>query len=314
MMIVSIDPGGSSHSHPLMAPHPLSLRANMDTVVTPEQILSYGPPRGRAEICPSGPPLQSLPPGAHQFHSPQGWLEVHPRGGGASHGMGGGGGGRPGQHSAAAAHPQPTGIPQTGGPPRRSPRAGGPVFRSDFPPQHHHMHPPPPPQQHGRQHHPSSGGGGGGSGAPLSASDQFMATQQRRVGSPRNGGCGGGALVVGPPSLQQQQQQQQRSQTMRAGGPGAGAGGLVCGPRRRPEHLHLVGPLGEPMFVGSPTAVSHGGGGGGGEGNTGPETVSRVLIPNCKIGAVIGKGGAIIKHIREVRGRLFAAGCAVSGT
>ncbi|CAN0552367.1 unnamed protein product, partial [Ectocarpus sp. 12 AP-2014] len=32
------------------------------------------------------------------------------------------------------------------------------------------------------------------------------------------------------------------------------------------------------------------------------ETVSRVLIPNCKIGAVIGKGGAIIKHIREVRG------------
>lgn len=80
----------------------------------------------------------------------------------------------------------------------------------------------------------------------------------------------------------------------------------MCGPRRRPEHLHLVGPLGDPMFVGSPTVVAHsggcGGGGGGGEGNTGPETVSRVLIPNCKIGAVIGKGGAIIKHIREVRG------------
>ncbi|CAM9663880.1 unnamed protein product, partial [Choristocarpus tenellus] len=35
---------------------------------------------------------------------------------------------------------------------------------------------------------------------------------------------------------------------------------------------------------------------------SGPETVSRVLIPNLKIGAVIGKGGAIIKHIREVSG------------
>lgn len=81
----------------------------------------------------------------------------------------------------------------------------------------------------------------------------------------------------------------------------AGGGGGACGPRRRPENLHLVGPLGEPMFVGSPTTCGGNGGLGGGEGNPGMETVSRVLISNCKIGAVIGKGGAIIKHIREVR-------------
>lgn len=50
------------------------------------------------------------------------------------------------------------------------------------------------------------------------------------------------------------------------------------------------------------------GGGGGGEGGSlGMETVSRVLIPNCKIGAVIGKGGAIIKHIREVSGLVCVA-------
>ena len=90
--------------------------------------------------------------------------------------------------------------------------------------------------------------------------------------------------------------------------PGAGGGGGGGGPRRKPEHLHLVGPLGDPMFMGSSSACGGGGGGGGGgaggcggEGNLGMETVSRVLIPNCKIGAVIGKGGAIIKHIREVR-------------
>lgn len=83
-----------------------------------------------------------------------------------------------------------------------------------------------------------------------------------------------------------------------------GGGGL----RRRPEH-HMVGPLGDPIFVGSPGTSGVGmglvGGCGGGEGNLGMETVSRVLIPNCKIGAVIGKGGAIIKHIREVRQRLW---------
>ena len=90
--------------------------------------------------------------------------------------------------------------------------------------------------------------------------------------------------------------------------PGAGGGGGGGGPRRKPEHLHLVGPLRDPMFVGSSSACGGGGNGGaggtggcGGEGNLGMETVSRVLIPNCKIGAVIGKGGAIIKHIREVR-------------
>lgn len=90
--------------------------------------------------------------------------------------------------------------------------------------------------------------------------------------------------------------------------PGAGGGGGGGGPRRKPEHLHLVGPLGDPMFMGSSSACGGGGGAGGGgaggcggEGNLGMETVSRVLIPNCKIGAVIGKGGAIIKHIREVR-------------
>ncbi len=56
------------------------------------------------------------------------------------------------------------------------------------------------------------------------------------------------------------------------------------------------------MFVGSPGAMGGMGMGmGSGEGGLGMETVSRVLIPNCKIGAVIGKGGAIIKHIREVR-------------
>ncbi|KAG5189150.1 hypothetical protein JKP88DRAFT_347756 [Tribonema minus] len=32
------------------------------------------------------------------------------------------------------------------------------------------------------------------------------------------------------------------------------------------------------------------------------EAMSRVLIPNAKIGAVIGKGGAIVKHIRECSG------------
>ena len=64
----------------------------------------------------------------------------------------------------------------------------------------------------------------------------------------------------------------------------------------------MVGPLADPMFVGSPGAGGGGMGlgGGGDQGNLGMETVSRVLIPNCKIGAVIGKGGAIIKHIREV--------------
>ena len=62
----------------------------------------------------------------------------------------------------------------------------------------------------------------------------------------------------------------------------------------------MVGPLGDPMFVGSPGSCGSMGLGGA-EANLGMETVSRVLIPNCKIGAVIGKGGAIIKHIREVR-------------
>lgn len=79
-------------------------------------------------------------------------------------------------------------------------------------------------------------------------------------------------------------------------------GGGGSGPRRRPEHM-MMGSLGDPVFVGSPGTCGGGMGlSGGSEGsNLGMETVSRVLIPNCKIGAVIGKGGSIIKHIREVR-------------
>lgn len=288
------------------------MRAGMEAVATTEHILNYGPPRGRGgEMGPSGPSLQSMPPGAHHFHGPppQGWLETHHRGSGGSGGVGGGG-----RHSSTggsgggSAHQQPT------GPPRRSPRTG-PAFRFDFPPpQHHHnmhsssaQH-----QQQGRHQHqqqqqrPAASGSGGdvasGGGGPTatagagagSGGEQFIsAQQQRHVPSPRNGM--GGTL---------QHQQQQRPQAMR---PGVA---VVCGPRRRPEHLRLVGPLGEPMFVGSPTSIAmsscgsgSGGSGCGAEANTGPETVSRVLIPNCKIGAVIGKGGAIIKHIREVRKR-----------
>lgn len=267
-----MDPGGS-HSHSIVAPPPFSFRANMDPL-TPEQILAYGPPRGRGDMGQSGPPLQAMSSGNHQFHGapPPGWLDVQQsRGGG-----GGGSQGGPGQRSVAVPSMGVAGMPYTGGPPRRSPRAGS-VFRFDFPPPHHHMHPPPPPS-HGRQH----------SGGP-SVGSPFISVQHRGVPSPRN--VGG----VGPPTLQQH-----RPQLVRVGGPGGGLGGPAFGPRRRLERLHFVGPFGEPVSVGSPTAAI-GGVGGEGEVNSGPETVSRVLIPNCKIGAVIGKGGAIIKHIREVR-------------
>lgn len=150
------------------------------------------------------------------------------------------------------------GIPHGGGP-RRSPRGtAGAMFRFEL------QAPPPIHTLHSRAHPsgPSTGSG-------------HHIVQQRP--SPR--GCG---IGVHPGALQQ------RSNVMRAP-----SSAPVPGHRRRPEHLQLVGPLGEPMFVGSPAANV-------GEASTGPETVSRVLIPNCKIGAVIGKGGAIIKHIREV--------------
>lgn len=124
---------------------------------------------------------------------------------------------------------------------------------------------------------PAGHHGGGG------LSSHHHQQQQRGMPSPRSGPVGAGAGRGPPP-------------TMRPLPPNGSGGG---GPRRRPEHL-VVGPLGDPMFVGSQGACGSMGLGGG-EANLGMETVSRVLIPNCKIGAVIGKGGAIIKHIREVR-------------
>eukprot|EP00752_Nemacystus_decipiens_P002137 g2037.t1 len=162
---------------------------------------------------------------------------------------------------------------------RRSPRGNPATFRFDNsypPPTHHSVH----------VRHLSGGGGGGppppghhggGGGLPSHHHQQ----QQRALPSPRGGPVGAGR---GPPP-------------MRPLPPNGSGGG---GPRRRPEHL-MVGPLGDPMFVGSPGTYGSMGLGGA-EANLGMETVSRVLIPNCKIGAVIGKGGAIIKHIREVSG------------
>lgn len=159
--------------------------------------------------------------------------------------------------TAGVGHSASQGIPHAGGP-RRSPRGNvGPVLRFELPAPHH-IHP-----LHPRPH-PSGTSAGPG---------------HHLVQRPNPRGCG---IGLHPGALQQ------RSNVMRAP-PGA----PVCGPRRRSEHPQLVGPMGEPIFVGS-HAVN------GGETNAGPETVSRVLIPNCKIGAVIGKGGAIIKHIREV--------------
>lgn len=225
----------------------------------------------RGDVPPASVP--PLGPAPHHFHGPPppGWMEAHPRG----------------QAAHPRAPPPASNNNCVAGHPRRSPR-GNPAFRFDFAPPHH-MHP-----HHAR--HPSGPGGGpgGGSGA---------------------GGCGGSG-PGGPPPGQHHLLSQQRGVPSPRGGPVGAARGPppamrplptgASGPRRRPEHLHLVGPLGDPMFVGSPTAcgsgVGAGCGGCGGDGNNaGMETVSRVLIPNCKIGAVIGKGGAIIKHIREVR-------------
>lgn len=164
---------------------------------------------------------------------------------------------------------------------RRSPRGSPATFRfeNSYPPPTHHS-------VHARHLSGGGGSGGGGGGGPPpghhGGGGLSSHHQQRGVPSPRGGPVGTGR---GPPP------------PMRPLPPNGSSG---SGPRRRPEHL-MIGPLGDPMFGGSM-------GLGGGEANLGMETVSRVLIPNCKIGAVIGKGGAIIKHIREVRGgvRAFA--------
>lgn len=203
----------------------------------------------------------------HHFQGPPppGWIESHAA-------------------SSRGQEHRSTQPPNPNNPLRRSPR-GNPAatfrFENSYPPPTHHS-------VHAR--HLSGGGGGGssGGGGPppqghhggggLSSHQQ---QQQRGMPSPRGGPVGSGR---GPPP------------PMRPLPPNGSGGG---GPRRRPEHL-MVGPLGDPMFVGSPGTCGSMGVGSG-EANLGMETVSRVLIPNCKIGAVIGKGGAIIKHIREVR-------------
>lgn len=165
--------------------------------------------------------------------------------------------------------------------PRRSHRGIKPAFQHDSRPSHH-IH------QYNRWHSPGPlgpgvrGGGGGVAGSvhPLVQPQQHCALLSQRAGPALLGtrGCS----------------------PMRPLPPGAGGGP----PRLRPEHhVHLMGPLWDSMFFGAPTAY---GAGGRAEEvfNLTMETVSRVLIPNCKIGAVIGKGGAIIKHIREVSAHL----------
>lgn len=204
----------------------------------------------------------------HHFHGPPpaGWIESQaaaPRG-------------QQQQQQQQRPTPSPT-ASNSSNPLRRSPRGNPATFHrfengNSFPP---------PPQHHHHGMHLSSGGGGPPPGHHHgSTSQQQQQQQQRGVPSPRGGPVGAGR---GPPPIR----------SLPPNGHGGG------GPRRRPEHL-MVGPLGDPMFVGSPGTMG-GMGMGGGEGGLGMETVSRVLIPNCKIGAVIGKGGAIIKHIREVR-------------
>lgn len=164
--------------------------------------------------------------------------------------------------------------------PRRSHRGIKPAFQHDSRPSHH-LH------QYNGWHSsgpmgPGVGGGGGdvcGSVHPLVQQQQHRALPSQRAGPALLGtrGCS----------------------PMRPLPPGAGGGP----PRLRPEHhVRLMGPLWDSMFLGAPTAYSAGGRAEEVFNHT-METVSRVLIPNCKIGAVIGKGGAIIKHIREVSAR-----------
>ncbi|CAM9807502.1 unnamed protein product, partial [Ectocarpus sp. 4 AP-2014] len=208
------------------------------------------------------------PLGSHHFHAPppSGWIERQQQHQQPS---------RSSTPSSSSTNSSISSAASNNNPPvpRRSPRGSPASLRFDggsFPPVlHHNMHP----RHLGGP--PSAAGGAGG---------------QRGMPSPRSRPVG--AAGRGPPPPM-------RPLPQNVGG--------VGGPCRRPEHL-MVGPLGDPMFGGSPGTCGGGmglggGGGGGGEGGSlGMETVSRVLIPNCKIGAVIGKGGAIIKHIREVSG------------
>lgn len=286
--MMPMDPGG--HHHNTNMPHtfpvrPMDLIAQQQQEQQQQQQQGYHSNNGggggshRGESVPSGSG-HPVGPSPHYFHGPpqSSWLESHPRG--------------QGPH---ARPPPPNPNNNNGGQPRRSPR-GNPGFRFDFPPPHH-MHPHHARLSSGPGGNGGGGGGGGGPGGP--SQGHHVMSQQRGGPSPRGGGPVG--ATRGPPA-------------MRPLPPGAGGGG-GGGPRRKPEHLHLVGPLGDPMFAGSSGACGGGGNGGGGgaggcggEGNLGMETVSRVLIPNCKIGAVIGKGGAIIKHIREVSRRVKERG------
>ena len=72
---------------------------------------------------------------------------------------------------------------------------------------------------------------------------------------------------------------------------------------RKADLFHPLASLRETLFLGSP--LTHGLGGYAGEMNPCVEAGSRILIANSKIGAVIGRGGAIIRHIREVRATNF---------